>query len=246
MEAKGIRTNVGDLNRRIRATNAAIQRLRKKIAELLSWLGEVKEELSAPQSPKLTDILAAYYGQRNAGAWSNKAKSGNLKQYAETVTFLMEKKLYTVDDLEAYVSGLSGKMDGLKAEINQAKTRSKAIQDLLNFSQMYVDTKSIYDQMNGIKFKSRREKYKAEHDNELRRFYLARRKLKDYFSEDGKLPISTWRRELAGLEQSVQRISAERRPLWEEWKKLSSIKAGVHNTLRQTELTPRKQREQGR
>ena len=47
MEAKGIRTNVGDLNRRIRATNAAIQRLRKKIAELLSWLGEVKEELSA-------------------------------------------------------------------------------------------------------------------------------------------------------------------------------------------------------
>ena len=243
MEAKGIRTNVGDLNRRIRATNAAIQRLRKKIAELLSWLGEVKEELSAPQSPKLTDILAAYYGQRNAGVWSSKAKVGNLKRYTETVNFLLEKKLYTVDDLEAYVSGLSGKMDGLKAEINQAKTRSKAIQDLLNFSQMYVDTKSIYDQMNGIKFKSRREKYKAEHDNELRRFYLARRKLKDYFSEDGKLPISTWRRELAGLEQTVQRISAEQKPLWEEWKKLSSIKAGVHNTLRQTEHTPREQHE---
>ena len=243
MEAKGIRTNVGDLNRRIRATNAAIQRLRKKIAELLSWLGEVKEELSAPQSLKLADILAAYYGQRNAGAWSNKAKVGNLKRYTETVNFLLEKKLYTVDDLETYVSGLSGKMDGLKTEISQAKTRSKAIQDLLNFSQMYVDTKSIYDQMNGIKFKSRREKYKAEHDNELRRFYLARRKLKDYFSEDGKLPISTWRRELAGLEQTVQRISAEQKPLWEEWKKLSSIKAGVHNTLRQTEHTPREQHE---
>ena len=91
MEAKGIRTNVGDLNRRIRATNAAIQRLRKKIAELLSWLSEIKEELSAPQSPKLTDILAAYYGQRNAGAWSSKAKAGNLKRYTETVNFLLEK-----------------------------------------------------------------------------------------------------------------------------------------------------------
>ena len=71
MEAKGIRTNVGDLNRWIRSTNAAIRSLRKKIADLLSWLGEVKEELSKPQSPKLTDILAAYYGQRNAGTWSN-------------------------------------------------------------------------------------------------------------------------------------------------------------------------------
>ncbi len=246
MEAKGIRTNVGDLNRRIRATNAAIQRLRKKIAELLSWLGEVKEELSAPQSLKLADILAAYYGQRNAGAWSNKAKVGNLKRYTETVNFLLEKKLYTVDDLEAYVSGLSGKMDGLKAEINQAKTRSKAIQDLLNFSQMYADTKPIYDQMNGIKFKSLREKFKAEHDNELRRFYLARRKLKEHFSEDGKLSINDWQRELAVLEQTVKRISADQTPLWAEWKKLIGIEASIRNTLRQMEHTPRKQQEQER
>ncbi len=246
MEAKGIRTNVGDLNRRIRATNAAIQRLRKKIAELLSWLSEIKEELSAPQSPKLTNILAAYYGQRNTGAWSNKAKSGNLKQYAETVNFLLEKKLYTVEDLEAYVSGLSRTMDGLKTEIIQAKAKSKSIRDLLTFSQMYADTKPFYDQMNGIKFMSRREKFKQDHENDLRRFYLARRKLKDYFSEDGKLPISTWRRELAGLEQTVQRISAEQRPLWAEWKKLIGIEASVRNTLREMEHTPRKQQEQER
>ena len=63
MEKKGVQTNVGDLNRWIRSTNAAIQKLRKRIAELLSWLGEVKAELSATQSPKLTDILAAYYGR---------------------------------------------------------------------------------------------------------------------------------------------------------------------------------------
>ena len=93
MEAKGIQTDVGNLNRWIHSTNAAIQSLRKKIAELLSRLGQIKEELSAPQSPKLADILAAYYGQRNAGAWSSKAKAGNLKQYAETVNFLLEKRL---------------------------------------------------------------------------------------------------------------------------------------------------------
>jgi len=246
MEKKGIQTNVGDLNRWIRSTNTAIQRLRKKIKELLSMLGQLKEELSASQFPKLSDILAAYYGQRNAGAWSSKAKSGNLKQYAETVNFLLEKKLYTVDDLEAYVSGLSKKLDGLKARANQAQSRSKEIKDLLNFAQMYADTKSVYDQMNAIKFKKRREKFQQEHENELRRFYLARRKLKDHFTKDGKLPLTQWRRELAGLEQAVQRISAEQRPLSDEWKKLIGVKASVQNTLRQMEHTPRKNREQER
>lgn len=246
MEKKGVQTNVGDLNRWIRSTNAAIQKLRKRIAELLSWLGEVKEELSAPQSPKLTDILAAYYGQRNAGAWSAKAKSGNLKQYAETVNFLMEKKLYTLDDLEAYASGLSRKMDALKEKGDQASKRSKEISELLNFVKMYSETKHVYDQMNAIKFKGRREKYKAEHENELRRFYLARRKLKDHFNEDGKLPIKAWQREQAALEQTAQRIYAEYKPLREEWKKLIQVKTSVSNTLRQTERAPRRTREQER
>lgn len=246
MKDKGIQTNVGNLNRWIRSTNAAIQKLRRRIKELLSMLGEVKEGLSAPQSLKLVDILAAYYGQRNAGAWSRKAKAGNLKRYTETANYLLEKKLYTMDDLEAYVSGLSWKLDGLKGEISQARTRSKAIQDLLNFSQMYADTKPIYDQMNGIKFKSRREKYKAEHENDLRRFYLARRKLKDHFSEDGKLPITKWRQELTELENIVSRLSAEQKPLWEEWKQLIEVEASVRNTLREMEHTPRKQQEQER
>jgi len=239
MEAKGIRTNVGDFNRWIRSTNAAIRSLRKKIADLLSWLGEVKAELSKPQSPKLTDILAAYYNQRNAGAWSNKAKAGNLKQYAETINYLMENDLYTVEDLEAYASGLNDKMDSLQERINQAQSRSKEITDLLRFAEMYAETKPVFDQLNEIKFKKRREKFKAEHENELRRFYLARRKLKDHFSENGKLPISAWRRELAWLEQTVSGIKAEHLPLREEWKKLLQVKTCVSNTLRQMEQSPR-------
>ena len=111
-------------------------KMEERETEQEALVREIKEELSAPQSPKLTNILAAYYGQRNTGAWSNKAKSGNLKQYAETVNFLLEKKLYTVEDLEAYVSGLSRTMDGLKTEIIQAKAKSKSIRDLLTFSQI--------------------------------------------------------------------------------------------------------------
>ena len=83
MEAKGIRTEKGELNRWIKATNRLIQDVRKKIKALFVWMAEVKEELSKPQTSNLADLLIAYYNQRNAGAWSNKARTGNLKQVAE-------------------------------------------------------------------------------------------------------------------------------------------------------------------
>ena len=38
MEAKGIRTDKGDLNRWIMATNDLIRNLKKKISAILDWL----------------------------------------------------------------------------------------------------------------------------------------------------------------------------------------------------------------
>lgn len=67
MEAKGIRTDNGDLNRFIRKTNA-----------LIGWLKDVKAELAKPKPPTLNDLLALYCANRNKGAYSNKAKNANL------------------------------------------------------------------------------------------------------------------------------------------------------------------------
>ena len=61
MEAKGIRTEKGELNRWIKATNRLMQDVRKKIKALFVWMAEVKEELSKPQTPSLADLLIAYY-----------------------------------------------------------------------------------------------------------------------------------------------------------------------------------------
>ena len=60
MEAKGIRTNKGDLNRWIRKNNAMLREATQKIATLIDWLKEVKAELSKPQPPTLVELLAAY------------------------------------------------------------------------------------------------------------------------------------------------------------------------------------------
>ena len=63
MEKKGIRTEKGEFNRWIKATNAVIRDIKKKITLLFDWIAEAKAELAKPQAPDLVSLLNAYYTQ---------------------------------------------------------------------------------------------------------------------------------------------------------------------------------------
>ena len=122
IEAKGIRTDKGDLNRFIRKTNALLREAKEKIAALIGWLKDVKAELDKPQPPTLNDLLALHCANRNKGAYSNKAKNANLQRYAEAFSFLQSKKLYTVDNLETALHAMQDKIDMLKKSLTAAST----------------------------------------------------------------------------------------------------------------------------
>lgn len=53
MEAKGITTGKGDLNRRIKKVNGLLRDLRRKIAALTDWMAAAREAMSKPQAPSL-------------------------------------------------------------------------------------------------------------------------------------------------------------------------------------------------
>ncbi len=231
MEAKGIPTDKGDLNRWIRSTNAAIRSLRKKIATLLDWLKEVKQELSKPQQPNLGQLLGDYIVMRNAGAWSQKAKLGNLKQFVEAYNYIMENRLFTVEALEERVADLNGQVSRLKSEMDASDKRRKEMKDLLQQAENYARLKPIFDEMNSIRWKGQREKYRQEHERDLRQFYMARRKLKDAFTPDGKLPISAWRKEMETLAREHEAAYARYKPLRDDLTKLLQVRHHVNVSL---------------
>ncbi|NSG95274.1 plasmid mobilization system relaxase, partial [Blautia faecis] len=98
---------------------------------LFVWMAEVKEELSKPQTPSLADLLIAYYNQRNAGAWSNKARTGNLKQFAEAVNYLTENKLLTLEDLQERLSSVNEEFEALSDSMKKKSARIKELQELI-------------------------------------------------------------------------------------------------------------------
>ena len=246
MEAKGIRTDKGDLNRWIRKTNAMLREAKQKIAALIDWLKAVKIELSRPKPPTLVELLSAYYDNRNKGAYSSKARIANLKKLSEAVSYLEAKRLYTADDLDAALHTMQGKIDTLKKSASGKQARIKELDELLRMADYYKAGKPVADKLKTIRFEKSRQKYKAEHDDTLRLFYMAERKLKRQVVDD-KLPAAAWREEKARLETEYRDLQTELTPLYTDVKKLWAIHYNIyevqHEQERQNAAVRQKKRE---
>ncbi len=121
MEKRGIQTNIGNLNREIKAANRLMQSIRQLIKNLKSWiteLGEKRKELlaqkAAEEATLLPNLLMKYMEIRKeerkdwTRAGQNRGTSQDLKAVSEALSYLRQKGLSTVEDLEAFLES-SGK-----------------------------------------------------------------------------------------------------------------------------------------
>lgn len=225
MEARGIATDKGERNRWIRSANTMLQTLRKKLKALTVWLTELRAELDKPQQPTLAELLADYYDARNTGAWSRKAKVSNLKRFAAAAAYLQVSSLHTLDDLQARLDLLRKRLSDVKSSLDAKHSRMKELRDLLRYADQYERSKPVHDQLNAIKWKSKREQFKAEHESELMQFYLARRKLAD------GIRTAEWQRELNSLAHENDAAYAKYKTLRDELVELLDVKYCVDRAL---------------
>ena len=202
--------------------------------------------MSKPQAPTLADLLGAYYTARNAGAWSSKAKVGNLKRFAEASNYLTGKGISTLEDLDAHLADHSDRTEAINAAMKTMSAKKKELEDLLHYADLYRETRPIHDEWKGIKWKGKREKFEAEHERNLKMFHMARRKLEKHFSPAGLLPIQAWRQELATLQQKYQSEYERYKPMRDDLMKLRRVKNCVDTVLHQREQTQEKRREVAR
>ena len=236
MEKKGIRTEKGEFNRWIKATNAVIRDIRKKIALLSDWIKEIKAELAKPQTPDLVFLLRAYYSKRSAGAYSQKGKISNLKEMNETFNYLRANGIYSLEDLERRVSEHSAATESLKKTLDEQTARMKAIKQLYDSSAAFQSLKPVYDGLQKIKFEKPRAKYKAEHEAKLKQFYAARRKLTGEFP-DGKVDMKKLTEEYDELEQAHNTTYGEFKTVRDDLHRLWKVKSCVDTAARFNERT---------
>ena len=227
MEKKGLPPDKGAFHRWVRSANAKLKNIRQTIANLLAWLKEAKAELSKPQEPLLADLLGRYYSGRNAGAWSQKAKLGNLKSYSAAVNYLSANRIYTLSNLEERLTCRKETADSLKASLSAKEKRMGELDRLVQLAGFYREGRPVYDKLNSIKWKKKREEYAAEQEHARHFFYMARRERKPYLAEGGKLPVKDWQEEKTRLQQECQEEAGKLKKIHADLKSIRQIQYAV-------------------
>lgn len=158
MEKKGIRTEKGELNRWIKATNRMIRSIQATLAALKEWLAEAKTILKEPQEFYLAQLLSDAHALRNQTAMTYargkaKAKKNNLKRFMNECDYLKQRGVLTLSDFEKHLSSVSENVEGRKSSMHQKQTHLKELQQLMEDAKTYAALKPILDEMKKEKYR---------------------------------------------------------------------------------------------
>ena len=185
LEREGVSSERGDENRKIISGNKMLASLQKTVRGIGDWLDELRKAVSrqqiieSPDDYPLSDVITAYLDMRRDGreTWNRYAQEKgavhDLKDGFKAVSFLSNHELYTVGQLGRYIDETKQTFSKIKAESTAKERRIRDIDALFGAIQTIRALKPIQQEYESIHWSGKREKYKAEHGDELSRLQKA-------------------------------------------------------------------------
>ena len=185
LERKGVSSERGDENRKIISVNKMLASLQKTVRGIGAWLDELRKAVSrqqiieSPDDYPLSDVITAYLDMRKDGreTWNRYAQEKgavhDLKDGFKAVSFLSNHELYTAGQLGQYIAEIQRTFSKIKAEFTAKERRIRDIDALFGAIQTIRELKPVQQEYEGIHWNGKREKFKAEHGDELSRLQKA-------------------------------------------------------------------------
>ena len=255
MEKRGIQTNIGNLNREIKAANSLMKSIRQLIKNLKGWIIELSEkrkellaEKAAEEAVFLPNLLMKYMEVRKAErsdwtrAGQNRGTSKDLKAVSEALSYLQRKGLSTVEDLENFIETSGKSAADYRKQMKPKETRSNVIDAILAARTDCKECKPVYEKYQKIFFKKTKEKFKLEHP-EVARFEKASAYLAKH-PDDKDSTKKELLQEQAKLVGEIADLKVPLTEVQEDLKKLRDIRYWVRKATPGTEESkepPKKQ-----
>ena len=173
-----------------------MQSIRQTVRSLKGWLSGLKEKKAAllealelAKEPTIPELLSRYLDKRSEErtGWTSKGKLkgtvGDFNKVMEALDFLRQKEISTVESLDAYLDKVSGEILSAKTDIKKSERRIKSIDTTLSHLANHGAYKEVYKKYASIGWKTRKEKFAAEHREELDTYLAANRFFKAHQSE---------------------------------------------------------------
>ena len=243
MEKRGIQTNIGNLNRDIKAANSLMQSIRQMVRHLKGWIADLKEKKAAllealqeSKEPTLPELLGKYLDLRREErtGWTSKGQlTGSVADFnkvMEAIRYLREKELSTVQSLDAYLDTVSGQAVSIRAEMKPKEQRMKEINTLLSHIANFEAHKPVHVEYAAIRFKKPREQFAAAHRDELDAYNAAIRYFKVHLKEK-KYSIKKLNEEQTQLAGEVAGYKERLSALQEDVKILRDVRHWLNQVL---------------
>ncbi len=184
MERKGTRTQIGDYNRQIIAHNKQRIRLKEALADIGSHIAEVVKQLKSlpspeKQEPSIYDYVSQFIRMRKEGRadWPKGAKQkaavSDAKFAADVLRWMTEHSVQSLAEYKDFVASRQEPFHRLAAIGKEVRRAETAIRHL----EAYEKLLPIHQQSKRG-FKRTKEKFAAEHRDELAAFTKAVRYMK--------------------------------------------------------------------
>lgn len=258
LERKGIETNIGNLNRDIKAANRMMNAIRSTIKNLRNWIADILEatkeafaEMEAEKknaSPALSALLSDYLNLRKAerSDWSRygkqKGTTDDLKAVSRAMIYLKEHELFTLEDLDTTLQGVNEKARVINADMKKASARMKVITGIQNAVADCQTHKAVHDKYLKIGWKSRQAAFAESHKDELDSFNKAFRYLKKQ-GVDLNVNLDALQAEYDMLKASHTELAGELAIVKEELQPMKDIRYWIGKVLMPEQTEPQKKPE---
>ena len=243
LEKKGIQTNIGNLNRDIKAANSLMQSIRQMVRSLKGWLSGLKEKKAAllealeqAKEPTIPELLSRYLDMRSEErtGWTSKGKLkgtvGDFNKVMEALDFLRQKEISTVESLDAYLDEASAQAVSIREEIRPMEKRVKEIDRLLFHIGNFEANKPVHAKYAAIHWKKTKEKFAADHKEELDAYNAALRYFKVHL-DGAKYSTKKLAGEQAQLSENVASKTEALTAVQEDVKILRDVRHWLNQVL---------------
>ncbi len=228
MEKKGIQTNIGNLNRDIKAANSLMQSIRQMVHHLKGWIADLKEKKAAlmealeqTEEPTIPELLSQYLGLRSGqrADWTSRGKlKGTVADFNKVqaaMNFLRKKEISTVESLDTRLDEISQTAVSIMGSMKKGEKRIKAINTMLSYIDKYEANKPVHAEYAAIGWKKKKEKFAESHREELDaynaaiRYFKANLKGNTYSRKDLEVEREQLAAALPGQKKELEKVQSD-------------------------------------
>lgn len=188
MEKRGIKTERGDINRKIEITNSELRQLNGRINKLKNWI----YAQPIADAPTMLDVMKAVSSAKNVDSkWKRIA---DVKTQSKLLVFLQENGIDDIAGLVRKVEQLHQSQYELGNTIKSEERRISTLKQHLAQVDIYKTNKAVHKQYKNLDIK-KRDGFYDKHSDEILAYESASKYLNDHLNGYDKIPEKDWRAE---------------------------------------------------